>query len=66
MGNHEMLKRLQNGESIDLHEFTEKYDPVTKLILEKGGIFPFAKELKSNKTKEEEMEAAWAQLEEEK
>jgi len=51
MGNYDMLKRLQNGESIDLHEFTERYDPVTKLILEKGGIFPFAKELKSNKIK---------------
>jgi len=51
MGDHDILKRLQNGESIDLHEFTKKYDPVTKLILEKGGIFPFAKELKSNKIK---------------
>ena len=51
MGDHDILKRLQNGESIDLHDFTEKYDPVTKLILEKGGIFPFAKELKSNKIK---------------
>ena len=51
MGNYDMLKRLQDGESIDLHEFTERYDPVTKLILEKGGIFPFAKELKSNKIK---------------
>ncbi len=51
MGDHDILKRLQNGESIDLHEFTEKYDPVTKLILEKGGIFPFAKELRSSKIK---------------
>tara|TARA_B000000475_G_C15998011_1_gene447745 strand:- start:365 stop:2407 length:2043 start_codon:yes stop_codon:yes gene_type:complete len=51
MGNHEMLKRLQNGESISLNEFTEKYDPVTKLILENGGIFPFAKELKANRIK---------------
>ena len=51
MGNHEMLKRLQNGESISLNEFTKKYDPVTKLILENGGIFPFAKELKANRIK---------------
>ncbi|MBL6883517.1 MAG: aconitate hydratase [Candidatus Thalassarchaeum sp.] len=51
MGNHDMLKRLQNGESISLNEFTDKYDPVTKLILENGGIFPFAKELKANKIK---------------
>ena len=47
MGNHEMLIRLQNGEAIDLAEFTAKYDPVTKLIIENGGIFPFAKRLKS-------------------
>jgi 3-isopropylmalate/(R)-2-methylmalate dehydratase large subunit len=45
MGNHEMLKRLQNGESIALSEFTDQYDPVTQLILENGGIFPFAKKL---------------------
>ena len=51
MGNHDMLERLQNGESISLNEFTDKYDPVTKLILENGGIFPFAKELKANKIK---------------
>ena len=51
MGNHDMLERLQNGESISLNEFTNKYDPVTKLILENGGIFPFAKELKANKIK---------------
>jgi 3-isopropylmalate/(R)-2-methylmalate dehydratase large subunit len=47
MGDHEMLKRLQEGESIALNEFTKKYDPVTKLILENGGIFPFAKKLKA-------------------
>ena len=47
MGDHEMLKRLQNGESIALSEFTEQYDPVTQLILENGGIFPFAKKLKA-------------------
>ena len=47
MGDHEMLKRLQNGESIALSEFTEQYDPVTQLILENGGIFPFAKNLKA-------------------
>ncbi len=45
MGNHEMLTRLQRGEQIPLEEFTNKYDPVTRLILESGGIFPFAKKL---------------------
>ena len=47
MGDHAMLERLQNGESIDLEEFTGKYDPVTKLIVENGGIFPFAKKMKA-------------------
>ncbi|MAK25762.1 MAG: aconitate hydratase [Euryarchaeota archaeon] len=46
MGDHEMLIRLQQGEEISLNEFTKKYDPVTKLILENGGILPFAKVLK--------------------
>lgn len=47
MGDHQMLERLQNGESIPLTEFTQKYDSVTKLILENGGILPFAKKLKA-------------------
>jgi len=47
MGDHAMLERLQNGEEIDLDAFTSQYDEVTKIILEKGGLFPFAKALKS-------------------
>ena len=47
MGGHEMLKRLQDGEAIPLSEFTDQYDPVTQLILENGGILPFAKKLKA-------------------
>ena len=47
MGDHSMLKRLQHGESISLVEFTSKYDQVTKMIIESGGIFPFAKSLKA-------------------
>ena len=46
MGDHQMLKRLQNGESIPVSEFTDRYDPVSRLILENGGILPFAKRLK--------------------
>ena len=45
MGDHSMLERLQAGESIPLSEFTDRYDPVTRLILESGGLFPFAKRL---------------------
>ncbi len=51
MGDYEILKRLQNGENIDLEEFTSKYDPVTKLIIENGGLFPFAEKLDSNQIK---------------
>ena len=47
MGDHQILSRLQNGELINLSEFTDKYDPITKMIIENGGIFSFAKELKS-------------------
>ncbi len=47
MGDHEMLEKLQNGATLPLCEFIDKYDPITKLIVENGGIFPFAKQLKS-------------------
>ena len=46
MGDYSMLERLQNGEEIPLQEFTDRYDNVTKLVIEKGGLFPFAKSLK--------------------
>ena len=48
MGGHAILERLQNGEEIALEEFTGAYDPVTQLILERGGLFPFAKALKAD------------------
>ena len=37
MSDHAMLERLQNGETISLNEFTNKYDAVTKMIVENGG-----------------------------
>lgn len=45
MGDHAQLVRLQRGEAIPLEEFTGRYDPVTRLILEMGGLFPFSKAL---------------------
>jgi 3-isopropylmalate/(R)-2-methylmalate dehydratase large subunit len=45
MGDHAMLARLQNGEEIPLAEFTKRYDPVTRVILESGGLFPFSKKI---------------------
>jgi len=49
MGNHDQLKRLQNGETIDVAEFSSGYDPVTRVILESGGLFEFASELKAGR-----------------
>jgi 3-isopropylmalate/(R)-2-methylmalate dehydratase large subunit len=43
MGTHEMLTRLQEGEGVPLHEFYDKYDPITQLIIQWGGLFPFSK-----------------------
>ena len=42
MADHAQLARLQAGEELPLDEFTGKFDPVTKTILESGGLF-FAK-----------------------
>jgi 3-isopropylmalate/(R)-2-methylmalate dehydratase large subunit len=43
MGSYAQLERLQRGEEIPLEEFTGQYDPVTRAIVEAGGLFPFAK-----------------------
>ncbi len=45
MGDHGRLVRLQNGEGVALEEFCEGYDPITRLVVEHGGLFPFAKAL---------------------
>jgi 3-isopropylmalate/(R)-2-methylmalate dehydratase large subunit len=45
MGDHAMLRRLQRGEELPLDEFTRRFDPVTRLILECGGLFPFSKKV---------------------
>src|SRR5262245_33468658 len=43
MGDHEMLVRLQRGESIPLEEFQEGWDPITRTVIAYGGLFPFTK-----------------------
>jgi len=43
MGNHDMLVRLQAGEGVPLREFYDDYDPITQLIIQWGGLFPFSK-----------------------
>ncbi len=45
MGDYSILSRLQAGESIALDEFTQKYDPVTRTVIENGGLFAFASKL---------------------
>src|SRR5918999_1441001 len=45
MASHDLLTRLQAGESVPLREMYEQYDPITQLIIQWGGLFPFAKAL---------------------
>ncbi len=42
MAGHDVLRRLQAGEEIDLAEFCGDRDPVTRVVIEHGGLFPFA------------------------
>jgi 3-isopropylmalate/(R)-2-methylmalate dehydratase large subunit len=45
MGDHDMLRRLQAGDGVPLEEFCRGYDPIARLIIRQGGLFPFAKAL---------------------
>lgn len=45
MADHEMLRRLQAGEGVALDEFCRGYDPITRLVVQHGGLFPFSKAL---------------------
>lgn len=42
LGGHGLLERLEAGEEVPLEEFTGEYDPVTRTIVESGGLFEFA------------------------
>jgi len=46
MAGYEVLRRLQNGEEVALEEFMEGYDPISRLVVRHGGLFPFSKALK--------------------
>ncbi|MFT4648165.1 MAG: 3-isopropylmalate/(R)-2-methylmalate dehydratase large subunit [Glaciecola sp.] len=41
MGGYDVIERLQAGEEISLDELTAQYDPVTRVMLESGGLFTF-------------------------
>jgi 3-isopropylmalate/(R)-2-methylmalate dehydratase large subunit len=45
MGDHDVLRRLEAGEAIDLAEFTRGHDAITALIIESGGLLPFCARL---------------------
>jgi len=45
MADHALLERLQDGEAVELAEFTRGYDRVTRSIVEHGGLFPFSRAL---------------------
>ena len=45
MGDHAMLARLQRGESLPMSAFTQGVDPITALVIEHGGLFPFSRAL---------------------
>ena len=47
MAGYSVLERLQAGEEVPLEELTGEYDPVTRVMLESGGLFPFAKRYKA-------------------
>jgi len=49
MGDHALLRRLQAGEKIALAEFAQGWDPLTRKMIECGGLFAFTKALKSGK-----------------
>jgi 3-isopropylmalate/(R)-2-methylmalate dehydratase large subunit len=41
MGDHEILRRLQKGAEVPLAEFTKGWDPITRMVIEHGGLFAF-------------------------
>jgi 3-isopropylmalate/(R)-2-methylmalate dehydratase large subunit len=51
MGDHAILRRLQKGEDVPFDEFLKGLDPVERLVLEHGGLFPFSKALAAGKVK---------------
>jgi len=47
MAGYDVLRRLQAGEEIPLAEFMKGYDPISRLVVEAGGLFPFSKALQT-------------------
>jgi len=51
MGGHDVLRRLQAGQDIPLEELIGHHDPVTQVMLEAGGLFPFAAKFRAGDVK---------------
>ncbi len=47
MADHDVLRRLEDGEDVPLEEFCRGLDPVSGLIVRHGGLFQFATALQS-------------------
>jgi 3-isopropylmalate/(R)-2-methylmalate dehydratase large subunit len=47
MGDHDVLRRLQAGEGVPLAELAAGFDPIRRLIVREGGLFPFTKALEA-------------------
>ena len=47
MAGYDVLRRLQAGKEIPLEELTKGYDPISRKILESGGLFPFAERFRA-------------------
>ncbi len=45
MAGYDVLARLQRGEGVPLEEFARGADPITRQIIEWGGLFPYSKAL---------------------
>ncbi|MEA2602128.1 MAG: 3-isopropylmalate/(R)-2-methylmalate dehydratase large subunit [Acidobacteriota bacterium] len=45
MGDHDAIRRLQAGEGIPLEELCDGWDPITRIVIRQGGLFPFSKAL---------------------
>jgi 3-isopropylmalate/(R)-2-methylmalate dehydratase large subunit len=45
MADYAVLARLMRGEGVPLEDLYRDYDPITQLIVQQGGLFPFAKAL---------------------
>jgi 3-isopropylmalate/(R)-2-methylmalate dehydratase large subunit len=45
MGDHDLLRRLEAGETVSIDELSAGSDPITRLVIESGGLFPFCRRL---------------------